>query len=264
MVTIADLLQRRCCVTGRPESPAATAAATMRANHNEAENMAPILTPDELLTTTRAVRRRLDFDRPVPAQLIEECLEIALQAPTGSNSQNWQFIVVDDAEKRAALADIYRRGWNRYLQSPGSLAATVAGDEQPHNDSPDRAQMRRVFKSAQYLADNLERAPVLMLPCIKGRCDSVTGPVANAVQAATFGSIVPAAWSYMLAARARGLGTAWTTAHLIYEQDAAELLGIPYGQVTQVAMIPTAYYKGESFSPARRQPLAGVLHRNSW
>ena len=132
----------------------------MRASNDSPFMMPTILRPDELLTTTRSVRRRLDFDRPVPISLIDECLEIALQAPTGSNSQNWQFIVIDDAETRAALADIYRRGWDRYLQSPGSLAATLAADNKQPEDSPEQKQMRRVFISAQYLADNLERAPI--------------------------------------------------------------------------------------------------------
>ncbi|MDP6437931.1 MAG: nitroreductase family protein [Gammaproteobacteria bacterium] len=223
------------------------------------------LSPDELLTTTRAVRKRLDLDREVPLELVTECVEIARQAPTGSNSQGWHFILVDDAEKRAGLADLYRQGWDRYLNAPGSLPDTIsthsenAGKEAKHNE-----QMKRVLSSAQYLADNLERVPMLMVPCMKGRNDQMTGPYANAVYAATYGSIIPATWNYMLAARVRGLGTAWTSAHLIYEQDAAELLGIPYAEFTQVALIPTAYYKGESFSPALRRPIAEVLHHNSW
>jgi nitroreductase len=227
------------------------------------------LSPDELLTTTRAVRKRLDLQRDVPMALLEECVEIARQAPTGSNSQGWHFMLVDDSGLRKGLADLYRQGWNRYLQSPGSLPDTIKSaidstaardlDAQTHND-----QMERVLSSAQYLADNLERVPVLLIPCVKGRSDQMTGPYANAVHSAVYGSIIPATWNYMLAARARGLGTAWTSAHLIYEREAADLLGIPYDEFTQVAMIPTAFYTGDSFKPALRKPLAEVLHHNRW
>ena len=223
------------------------------------------LSPDELLTTTRAVRKRLDLDREVPLELVTECVEIARQAPTGSNSQGWHFMLIDDVTKRKGLADLYRQGWDRYLNAPGSLPDTIStqsestGKEANHND-----QMKRVLSSAQYLAGNLERVPMLMVPCMEGRNDQMTGPYANAVYAATYGSIIPATWSYMLAARVRGLGTAWTSAHLIYEQDAAELLGIPYDKFTQVALIPTAYYMGENFRPALRRPLEESLHHNSW
>ena len=176
------------------------------------------LGPDELLTTTRAVRKRLDFDRPVERAVIEECLAIALQAPTGGNRQRWHWVVVTDAAKRRALAELYRKAWAVYLTLP-----TAAPNL--HFDDPTRERVqRRVGDSAQYLADNLERVPVLLIPCFPGRIDGKSSPV----QAGTWGSILPAVWSFMLAARARGLGTAWTTLHLQHEQDAARVLGIPY------------------------------------
>jgi nitroreductase len=212
------------------------------------------LSPDELLTTTRAVRRRLDFDRPVERSLIEECLRIALQAPTGSNRQGWHFVVVTDRAKRAAIADLYRKSWAVYLTLP-----TAAPNL--HFDDPAReAVQRRVGDSAQYLADNLERVPVFLIPCFPGRVD---GQPAS-VQAGAWGSILPAVWSFMLAARARGLGTAWTTLHLRHEREAAEILGIPYDQFTQAALIPVAHTRGSDFKPAHREPLASALHWDAW
>ena len=212
------------------------------------------LSPDALLTTTRAVRKRLDFDRPVERAVIEECLEIALQAPTGGNRQQWHFVVVTDAAKRRAIADLYRKSWAVYLTS-----ATAAPNL--HYDDPTReAVQQRVGDSAQYLADNLERVPVFLIPCFNGRVDGQP----SAAQAGTWGSILPAAWSFMLAARTRGLGTAWTTLHLRHEREAASILGIPYDQVTQAALIPVAYTRGGDFKPAHREPLAKVAHWDSW
>lgn len=218
------------------------------------------LTPDELLTTTRAVRKRLDLDRPVPHELIEECLNIALQAPSGGNTQGWHFVVVHDAGTRAALADIYRDAWKLYKKAPGSVFDLAAREKAP----PHRAQLERVAESADYLAENLHRVPVHVVPCLGGRFDSAAGDARSAVLASAYGSILPATWSYMLAARARGLGTAWTTCHLIDERAAADVLGIPYDEVTQVALIPTAYSIGTQFRPALRKSLAGRLHVDQW
>lgn len=210
------------------------------------------LTADEVLTTTRSVRKRLDFTRPVEREMLEECLRIAQQAPTGSNRQGWQFVVVTDAEKRRALADLYRKGWARY-RSGGGAGVTY--------DDPARAATQtRVSDSAQYLADHFHEAPVFVIPCIMGRTD---GLPANA-QSGVFGSILPAAWSFMLAARARGLGTCWTTIHLMHEREAADVLGIPYDRVMQTALIPVAYTKGTDFKPAPRDPLASVVHWENW
>ena len=217
------------------------------------------LSAEQLLATTRAVRQRLDFNKPVSQALIKECVEVALQAPTGGNTQGWQFVAVFDADKRAALAELYRKGWALYKESNGSVfdlaKKTGAGKA--------RDQMVRVARSADYLADNIEKVPVLMIPCISGRIEQRSA-AGNIALASVDGSILPATWSYMLAARNRGLGTCWTTVHLMNEKAAAEILGIPYAEVTQCALIPTAFTIGSEFKPARRKPLEGVLHIDQW
>lgn len=220
-----------------------------------------MLSADEVLTTTRSVRRRLDLARAVPAELLRECVQIALQAPTGGNSQTVHFMIVTDETKRAALADMYRRSWAGYRKAPGSIydrhAKTPAG--------PQKEQMRRVVESADYLVDNLHRVPVHVIPCIESRLGMVPpGPFANIVNASGYGSVIPAAWSFMLAARTRGLGAAWTTAHLAHEKEAADLLGIPYDKVTQVALLPTAYYTGQSFKSSLRRSPDEVMHLDRW
>lgn len=204
------------------------------------------MNPDELLTTTRTVRKRLDLDKPVPLELIRECLEIALQAPSGSNRQTWHWVVVVDAEKRAAIGEFYRRSVAEYLDSPAAAGRLYA-------DDPDRAQVqRRVGDSVAYLGDRMGDVPVLVIPCLQAKS------LAKGNQAGLWGSILPAAWNYCLAARARGLGTAWTTLHLRYEKEISELLGLPEN-LRQAALIPTAYSIGTSFKPAKRQPLDEVL-----
>jgi nitroreductase len=211
------------------------------------------LSLDELLTTTRAVRRRLDLSRPVPADLVRECLEIALQAPSGSNLQSWHWIVVTQPRMRAAIGEVYRRSVHQYLAAPRPGAAQ-AGDD------PGRvATQERVRRSAAYLGEHMGEVPVLVIPCLWLASPQL--PEGN--QAGLWGSLLPAVWSYMLAARARGLGTAWTTLHLVYEQEVADLLGLP-PRVRQGALIPTAYYTGETFRPAARKPLGEVLHLDRW
>jgi nitroreductase len=210
------------------------------------------LSPDELLTTTRTVRKRLDLSRPVPMSLIRECLEVALQAPSGSNRQGWQWIVVDDPSLRRAIGDIYREQTEAYLASEGSAARLFS-------DDPERAPVQhRVGDSVAWLAEHMGDAPVLMIPCISGPPDL---PAGN--QASLWGSLLPAVWNYMLAARLRGLGTAWTTLHLGREKDVADLLGLPPG-VHQGALVPTAFYTGDTFRPAPRVSLDEVLHVNAW
>jgi len=211
-------------------------------------------TPDQLLTTTRAVRKRLDLDRPVEPSVIEECLQIAIQAPTGSNLQRWHFVVVTDQVKRLAIAELYRKSWAMYLSSP------TAAPNLRYDDAVRDAVQRRVGDSAQYLADHLERVPVFLIPCFTGRVDGQP----SSAQAGKWGSILPAVWSFMLAARARGLGTAWTTLHLRHEREAAAILGIPYEQFTQAALIPVAYALGTEFKPAHREPLASIVHWDKW
>ena len=210
---------------------------------------------DTLLRTTRSVRKRLDLERPVPRAVVEECLALAQQAPTGGNRQLWSFVVVTDPATRSALADVYRKGWDRYITE-----GMVEAPSPPATDPVARARQKRIGASAQYLADNLERVPVLVIPVIRHRVDG-REPVAVASH---FGSVLPAVWSFMLAARARGLGTAWTTIHLFYEREAAEILGIPYGEVMQAALIPLAYTIGGDFKPGARLPLDTFVHWERW
>jgi nitroreductase len=217
------------------------------------------LTNDELLSTTRAVRKRLDFERDVPMSAIKECMDLAVQAPSGSNAQGWQFVFVTDQAKRQKIGEYYREAFSHYRHMPFAI-------HKLHSDSADASlanSQERSASSADYLADNMGKAPVLMIPCIAGRIDNAEGANASA-QAGSMGSIIPAAWSFMLAARARGIGTAWTTLHLAHEQAVAELLGIPYESFTQVALIPIAYTKGTDFKPAYRPPVESVMHIDQW
>jgi nitroreductase len=201
---------------------------------------------DRLLSTTRSVRKRLDLERPVPAEVVLDCLRLAVQAPTGSNSQGWRWLVVTDQAKRAELARLYAEGGRGYLES-------AAGREMDD-------QTRRVYESALYLCDILDRVPVHVIPCIEGRVDNTP----NVAGASFYGSVIPAAWSFMLALRSRGLGSAWTTLHLFKEKDAAEVLGIPFDQVSQIALFPVAYTIGTEFKPAARPPVEGITYFDSW
>jgi nitroreductase len=211
------------------------------------------MTPEELLTTTRTVRKRLDLTRPVPIGLVKKAIEIALQAPTGSNKQQWHWLVVTDKDQRAKLGALYRRACLDYLESESAAGKLFA-------DDPDRADVQeRVGSSVEYLADRMGDVPVLVIPCLETGMTEL--PPGN--QAGLWASLLPAAWSYMLACRAFTLGTAWTTLHLAYEKEAAEILGLP-PTVHQAALIPTAFYTGETFKPAKRQPLDEVLHLNHW
>src|SRR5262249_8935127 len=158
------------------------------------------LTPDQILATTRSVRKRLDFSRPVERGVIRECLELAVQAPTGGNRQGWQFVVVTDAEKRKALGDIYRKGWAFYRSLPINRPETIATLRA--RDPAGAQPLERVVDSSPYLAEHIHEAPALVLPCIKGRPENLSA----VDQAGFWGSIMPAVWSFMLAARARGLG----------------------------------------------------------
>jgi nitroreductase len=213
------------------------------------------LSVDDVLATTRAVRKRLDFDRPVEPEVIKECLELAVQSPTGSNSQMWQWLVVTDPAQRQALGDIYRKGWEMYIQMDQSAANIEVGDD------PSRAaQQERVVDSATYLAENFHRVPVMLIPCLPMRLDGLPGMAS----ASMLGSILPGAWSFMLAARERGLGTAWTTIHMMHEAEAAEVLGIDHTQVAQCALITCGYTKGTDFKPAKRPPIETVLHWDTW
>ncbi len=218
------------------------------------------LTPDELLTTTRSVRKRLDFSRPVEPELLRECLQIAVQAPTGGNRQTWHFILVTDRQKIQALGEIYRKGWAIYTQVQQQTYANLA---QSKRMTPDRlATLGKVADSASYLVEHMHEVPAMLIPCGFGRADIDGQPAA--AQAGWWGSLLPAAWSFMLAARARGLGTCWTTFHLYYEQDAADVLGIPYDKIVQAAIIPVAHTLGTDFKPGARVPLDDILHWDKW
>jgi nitroreductase len=196
--------------------------------HPALSQIASGMTPEELLTTTRSVRRRLDLTRPVPRELILECIDIATQAPTGSNRQGWQWVIVTDAEKRKFIGERYREAW--YAYAAGNRPTYEASD-------PRAARQERVRDSAMYLADHMGEVPALAIACHQGRVDGGT----NLEIAGLYGSILPAVWSFMLAGRLRGLGTAYTTLHLKYEQEIAQLLSIPYAEMTQAAMLPVAY-----------------------
>ena len=213
-----------------------------------------VATVDHLLTTTRSVRKRLDFSRPVEAEILQLCIEIATQAPSGSNRQGWHFMVVTDAEKRMKIAEYYRKSFAVYIGS-GDPRGRGKGNE----DDPRLARASQVRDSAIYLAEHLHEVPVHIIPCIEGR---PTNP-APAAQAGLYGSILPATWSLMLALRARGVGAAWTTLHLPYEQEVAELLGIP-ANITQAALLPVAYYTGDDFQPAQRVAARTLTYWDSW
>lgn len=211
------------------------------------------LTPDELLTTTRSVRQRLDLTRPVEPKLIEECIDIAQQAPSGSNRQHWHWLVLTDPEVRAQVAHFYRKSFDAYAEARPKPEEMYAGDEQRIN------QQKRVNASANFLSERMADVPVLTIAAI----ESAGGELPAGNQAGMWGSLLPAAWSYALAARARGLGTAWTTLHLEYEKEIAEVLRLPSGVFTGV-LLPTAYYTGDTFKPAKRPPASRIIHHNGW
>jgi nitroreductase len=209
------------------------------------------LSADEVLTTTRAVRKRLDFDRPVALETILECVGVAQQAPTGSNTQRWHFVVVTDPDKRRGVGDAYKRAFETYRNSPAYAGNIKTGD------AARDAQQERVADSANYLAERMGDAPALVIPCVEGRAK-------GAGAAGLYGGILPAAWSFMLAARARGLGTCWTTLHLMFEEEVANLLGIPYDEVTQALLTPVAYTKGLDFKRASRPDPSTITHVDGW
>jgi nitroreductase len=199
---------------------------------------------DRLLTTTRSVRMRLDLDREVEPSIVMECLRLASQAPTASNQQRWRWIVVTDPEKRAGLAELYRQGNEEYVSkiAPGG-----------HRES------ERFYESANFLTEHFHEVPVLVVPTIIGRAEGRSAESAVALYA----SIMPATWSFMLALRSRGLGSVWTTLHLIKEREAAALLGIP-DDVTQVGLIPVAYTLAGDFKLGPRQPVEELTYWETW
>lgn len=204
---------------------------------------------DHLLTTTRAVRRRLDLDRPVPRSVVRECIEVATQAPAGGNVQRWRWLAVDDPDLKLGLAELYRRAYAPYIEQQREAV-----------DETGRTGVAGIMASSDHLAQVLQEVPVLVVPCGLDRVPD--GAPAGTAQG-YYGSLLPAVWSFMLAARSRGLGTTWTTLHLGYEREAGELLGIP-DTVTQLALVPVAYYTGDDFKPADRRPVDEVVYWNGW
>ena len=202
---------------------------------------------DRLLSTTRAVRRRLDLDRPVERETLLECIRLSQQAPTASNTQKWRWMVVMDAEKRKALGEIYGRGKQFIAQARAQIDA---GD----------AQTQRVYDSAEWLLDHIGDAPALVIPCLEGRLPE---GAPNGMAASVYGSIYPAMWSFQLALRSRGLGSTLTTIHLFFEKDVAALLNMPE-DVMQVALLPVAYTKGTDFKIAKRPPPEEITSFDTW
>lgn len=199
---------------------------------------------DALLSTTRAVRKRLDFDREVPDDVLLDCLRLAVQAPTGSNRQGWRWLIVRDQAKKDGLAEIYNRAGGEYLKS--AAATTDPG-----------TQTGRVMDSATFLAENLARVPVMVIPMIVGRMTH------HDEAAGLLGSIIPAMWSFQLALRSRGLGSCYTTLHLRLESEAADLLGIP-DHMTQAGLLPVGYTKGTDFRPAERGPIEEITYLDTY
>jgi nitroreductase len=227
---------------------------------NDAVRAFDLASVDHVLTTTRSVRQRLDFERPVPPALIKAALAIALQAPTGANTQTWRFMVVTDAAKRLAIADCYRRAAADYVAGKTALSRIGVTMMREYAADDLRQQQRAaMMKSGGYLMENLERVPVMIIPLIEGRFehDDVF------TQASMWGSILPATWSLMLALRARRLASAWTSAHLRYESEVATLLGIP-ADYTQAALLPVAWLKGGDLKPAARLPVEQVTYWDQW
>jgi nitroreductase len=214
------------------------------------------LDADQLLTTTRAVRKRLDFTRPVDDQLIRECVEVAMQSPSGSNNMTMQFVIVKDEAKRKAIGEIYRQCYEIYRSLDGVYIGSIDKGGEAEN-----RQQKRSADSADYLANHMGDAPVLVIGCNRG--SRVEGAPAM-MAASMMGNVLPAMWSFMLAARARGLGTAWTTVHLMMEQQVADILGIPFESVQQACLSPLAHTVGINFSPASRPPADSIIHWDAW
>jgi nitroreductase/catechol 2,3-dioxygenase-like lactoylglutathione lyase family enzyme len=221
----------------------------------DAERRARTLPAYTALTTTRVVRRELDLARPVDPQIIRECVRIALHAPHGSDRQDLRFVVVTDPDQRRELARLYAGG----LSGHGEEGSDSRAD--PKGAPPVAAAMFECIKgSAGFLSAHMHQVPVLVVPCITRRI-----PTPDTLgQASMYGSVLPAVWSFMLACRMYQLGTVWTTGHLRYEKEAADLLHIPIETVTQVALIPVAHLRGDPFPPGPRQPVADFVRWNHW
>jgi nitroreductase len=214
------------------------------------------LDADQLLTTTRAVRKRLDFSRPVADSVIRECVDIAMQSPSGSNNMTMQFVVVRDEAKRKAIGEVYRQCYEIYRSLDGIYIGSIEKSSDAENE-----QQSRSASSADFLGEHMGDAPALVIACNVG--SRVEGAPAM-MAASMMGNVLPAMWSFMLAARARGLGTAWTTVHLMMEQQVADIVGIPFETVQQACLSPLAYTKGTDFKPAARPAADSIIHWDTW
>lgn len=215
------------------------------------------LTPDQLLTTSRSVRKRFDFDRAVDLAVVRDCIESALQTPSNISLQNWHFVVVTDADKKNKLGDLYRRAWeNNYRHLPGSLYNNTPA----HEDT--RLTQQQLIESSEHLRDHLQRMPVLVIPCFMGRVESFTNM--NVMMSSVYGAALSTVWAFVLAARSHGLECPWTTAHLFLEQEAAKVLNIPYEKLTQCCLLPLGYTVGADFKTTSRKNVDDVIHFNGW
>lgn len=222
--------------------------------------MAPRLNADEVLTTTRSVRKRLDLSRPVARSLIAECLEIAFQAPNGSNQNTWQWVVIDDPATMAKAAAIYDAALDDFINSAEGQEYARQGAAKAMSDTTGRLgdDMRKMSELVYHLRQNMAKLPAAVVPMFIGRPEKMD----LFHQASAWGSVLPAVWSLFLALRARGLGSAWTTAHILREAEMADLLGIPLDSYTQVGLFPIAYTIGTDFKKAERKPVAEVVSWN--
>jgi nitroreductase len=200
---------------------------------------------DLLLTTTKQVRKRLDLARPVPRELLLECIDIASHAPMGGNQERNRWMIIDDPAVKAEIAPLYQSIGRPYLAAGGENA---------------EGRQARVVESAAFLVDHVAEVPAWVLAM---RLDRLPEGAPNADVAGYHGSVAPGVWSFQLAARARGLGSAWTTFHLFHEEQVATILGIP-STVTQIALLPVAYFTGDSFTPAPRRPASEITYANRW
>ena len=213
------------------------------------------LSADEVLTTTRSVRRRLNLEKEVSPEILKECLNIALQAPTGSLRQDWHFVVSTDRDQCREVGTIYQEVWTKMVTDDYLNASASRQGEKG-----DQASWLNMMGSARHLAETFPEVPAIFVPCISGRLEGADAMT----QAVKWGSVIQAAWSFMLAARNRGLGTCWTTVHLQREEEVADILGIPFASIQQVAVSPVAHTVGTSFKSGRRKPTAEFVHFNGW
>ena len=229
---------------------------------------------DRLLTTTRSVRRRLDIDRPVPPEVVQKALELAIQAPTSQNHQSWRWVVVTEEKVRLQIAELFRKAWffnqTRISGRSGRRRHT--------------ADIQRLEESVASLVNTIAKVPVLVVPCVMGKPPDIGkidtdwrrraarferedvrshARLGEMLASNFYGSIYPAVWSFQLALRSRGLGSTITCMNLMFPRPFAELLQIP-DVVTPICVLPVAYTVGTDFKPAQRIPATERTFWNRW